>query len=99
MTFMVLLLLFLFLLFMPGTKMPEEEGIMVSFGDAKFPRQAGVLDAGERRGARTTAIARDQDVIGIALRDTRGKEIDGACGQLVATEEDREVAASVAIEA
>ena len=34
MTFMVLLLLFLFLLFMPGTKMPEEEGIMVSFGDA-----------------------------------------------------------------
>ena len=34
MTFIVLLLLFLFLLFMPGTKMPEEEGIMVSFGDA-----------------------------------------------------------------
>lgn len=34
MTFMVLLLLFLFLLFMPGTKMPEDEGIMVSFGDA-----------------------------------------------------------------
>ncbi|MEV7694478.1 23S rRNA (adenine(2503)-C(2))-methyltransferase RlmN [Microbacterium sp. NPDC089189] len=26
------------------------------------------------------------------LRDTRGKEIDGACGQLVATEEDQEVA-------
>ena len=23
------------------------------------------------------------------LRDTRGKEIDGACGQLVATEDDR----------
>jgi len=32
------------------------------------------------------------------LRDTRGKEIDGACGQLVATEEDREVAASVPVE-
>ena len=28
------------------------------------------------------------------LRDTRGKEIDGACGQLVATEDD-EAAASV----
>ena len=27
------------------------------------------------------------------LRDTRGKEIDGACGQLVATESDREAAA------
>ncbi len=32
------------------------------------------------------------------LRDTRGKEIDGACGQLVATEEDRAVAASVPVE-
>lgn len=29
------------------------------------------------------------------LRDTRGKEIDGACGQLVATEEDQVAAASV----
>ncbi|MCT9819709.1 23S rRNA (adenine(2503)-C(2))-methyltransferase RlmN [Microbacterium sp. W1N] len=29
------------------------------------------------------------------LRDTRGKEIDGACGQLVATEEDAEAAAAV----
>ncbi|AZS38376.1 putative dual-specificity RNA methyltransferase RlmN [Microbacterium lemovicicum] len=29
------------------------------------------------------------------LRDTRGKEIDGACGQLVATEEDEVVAAGV----
>jgi len=28
------------------------------------------------------------------LRDTRGKEIDGACGQLVATEEDRAAAAT-----
>ncbi|GAA5031728.1 23S rRNA (adenine(2503)-C(2))-methyltransferase RlmN [Microbacterium fluvii] len=32
------------------------------------------------------------------LRDTRGKEIDGACGQLVATEEDAAVAASVPAE-
>jgi len=30
------------------------------------------------------------------LRDTRGKEIDGACGQLVATEEDRAAAATTA---
>ncbi|TDL46167.1 23S rRNA (adenine(2503)-C(2))-methyltransferase RlmN [Microbacterium oleivorans] len=29
------------------------------------------------------------------LRDTRGKEIDGACGQLVATEDDQVAAASV----
>lgn len=32
------------------------------------------------------------------LRDTRGKEIDGACGQLVATEEDQLVAASTPLE-
>ena len=33
----------------------------------------------------------------LVLRDTRGKEIDGACGQLVATEEDRDVAATVPV--
>ncbi|MFT4220071.1 MAG: 23S rRNA (adenine(2503)-C(2))-methyltransferase RlmN [Microbacterium sp.] len=33
------------------------------------------------------------------LRDTRGKEIDGACGQLVATEQDAELAASTPAEA
>jgi len=31
------------------------------------------------------------------LRDTRGKEIDGACGQLVATEEEQAAAAAMAI--
>jgi 23S rRNA m(2)A-2503 methyltransferase (EC 2.1.1.-) len=33
------------------------------------------------------------------LRDTRGKEIDGACGQLVATEDDERVAAVTPLEA
>ncbi|MEU1971522.1 23S rRNA (adenine(2503)-C(2))-methyltransferase RlmN [Microbacterium sp. NPDC019599] len=32
------------------------------------------------------------------LRDTRGKEIDGACGQLVATEDDQRVAAETPLE-
>ncbi|TDN91367.1 23S rRNA (adenine(2503)-C(2))-methyltransferase RlmN [Microbacterium sp. BK668] len=32
------------------------------------------------------------------LRDTRGKEIDGACGQLVATEDDQRVAAVTPLE-
>ena len=32
------------------------------------------------------------------LRDTRGKEIDGACGQLVATEEDQAVAAATPVD-
>ena len=33
------------------------------------------------------------------LRDTRGKEIDGACGQLVATEQDAELAAATQAQA
>ena len=32
------------------------------------------------------------------IRDTRGKDIDGACGQLVATESDQEAAAATPIE-
>ena len=32
------------------------------------------------------------------LRDTRGKEIDGACGQLVATTEDEAAAAATPLE-
>ncbi|MEQ6897890.1 23S rRNA (adenine(2503)-C(2))-methyltransferase RlmN [Microbacterium sp. KR10-403] len=33
------------------------------------------------------------------IRDTRGKDIDGACGQLVATEADQEAAAATPVEA
>jgi len=32
------------------------------------------------------------------LRDTRGKEIDGACGQLATTEDDEAVAAATPLE-
>ncbi len=40
---------------------------LVRFGDAELPRQAGVLDARERRGARAAGVAGDQDVVGVAL--------------------------------
>ena len=40
---------------------------LMRFGDAEFPRQAGVLDAGERRSARAAAVAGDQDVVGKTL--------------------------------
>jgi len=33
------------------------------------------------------------------IRDTRGKDIDGACGQLVATESDVQAAAATPVEA
>ena len=40
---------------------------LVRFGNAQFPRQAGVLDAGERRRAGTAGIAGNQNVIGKTL--------------------------------
>lgn len=40
----------------------------------------------------------EEQGIPTTIRDTRGKEIDGACGQLVATEEDEAVAAATPVE-
>ena len=49
---------------------------LVRFGDAELPRQAGVLDAGERRGARAAAVAGDEDVVGVALGHAGGDRAD-----------------------
>ena len=38
---------------------------LVGLGDAEFPRQAGVLDARQRRSARAAAVAGDQHVVGV----------------------------------
>ena len=40
---------------------------LVRFGDAQFPRQAGVLDARERRSAGAARVAGNENVIGKAL--------------------------------
>ena len=40
---------------------------LVRFGDAQLPRQAGVLDARERRRARAAGVAGNEDVVGITL--------------------------------
>ena len=49
---------------------------LVRFGDAQLPRQAGVLDARERRSARAAAVAGDQDVVGVALGHAGGDRAD-----------------------
>ena len=49
---------------------------LVRLGDAQFPRQAGVLDARERRRAGAAGIAGDQDVIGVRLGDAGGDRAD-----------------------
>src|SRR5690242_20762513 len=44
--------------------------------EAHLPRNAGVLDARQRRVAGTAGIAADQDVIGLGLGDARGDRAD-----------------------
>ena len=58
-----------------ATSQIVEDQRLVRFGDAEFPRQSGVLDAGQRRGACAAAVAGDQNVVGVALGNAGG---DGA---------------------
>ncbi len=53
---------------------------LVRFGDAEFPRQAGVLDARERRSAGAAGVAGNEDVIGIALGHAGGDRADADFG-------------------
>jgi len=59
------------------------------------PTPGSIWTASDR--AHTQEFLRRLDVAGIpaTLRDTRGKEIDGACGQLAATEEEQAEAAAL----
>ncbi len=45
---------------------------LVRFGQAQFPRNAGVLDGAERRRAGAAGIARDQDDVGMRFGHARG---------------------------
>lgn len=62
------------------------------------PTPGSVWTASEKDVQREFVRRLNEAGIPTTLRDTRGKEIDGACGQLVATEEDREVAATVPVD-
>ncbi len=57
-----------------GAEVVEDEGL-VGLGEAEFPRQAGMLDGGLRRGARAAVEAGDQDDVRVRLGHAGG---DGA---------------------
>ena len=45
---------------------------LMRLGDAQFPGQAGVFDAGQRRGPGAAGVAGDQDLLGMGLGHARG---------------------------
>ena len=53
---------------------------LMSFGQADLPGRAGVLDRGQRRGAGAAFVARDRDVVGLALGDARRDRADADLG-------------------
>ena len=53
---------------------------LVRFGHAELPRQAGVLDARQRRRAGAAGIAGDQDVVRVRLRHAGGDRADADFG-------------------
>ncbi|WP_345752928.1 23S rRNA (adenine(2503)-C(2))-methyltransferase RlmN [Microbacterium rhizophilus] len=59
------------------------------------PTPGSVWDASEKSVQREFVRRLNDAGVPTTIRDTRGKEIDGACGQLVATEEDQAAAAGV----
>jgi 23S rRNA (adenine2503-C2)-methyltransferase len=58
------------------------------------PTPGSVWDASEKSVQREFVRRLNDAGVPTTIRDTRGKEIDGACGQLVATEEDQAAAAT-----
>ncbi|WP_261166923.1 23S rRNA (adenine(2503)-C(2))-methyltransferase RlmN [Microbacterium sp. Marseille-Q6965] len=58
------------------------------------PTPGSVWDASTKAAQNEFVRILNDAGIPTTIRDTRGKEIDGACGQLVATEEDEKAAAS-----
>ncbi len=59
---------------------PIQHQRLMRLGEADLPRAAGVLDRGERRGARAAVIARDRHMIGAALGDAGGDRADADFG-------------------
>ena len=53
---------------------------LLGLGEAELPGQAGVLDGGERRGARAAVVAGDQDHVGLGLGDAGGHGADADLG-------------------
>ena len=53
---------------------------LLGFRHAEFPRESGVLDAGERGRARAAVVAGDQHHVGVRLGDARGDRADAELG-------------------
>jgi hypothetical protein len=57
------------------TKVVEDQSL-VSLSQTQLPGETGVLDTSPSRGTGTTVVARDEDVVGLGLGDTRGDDTD-----------------------
>ena len=57
-----------------------EQQHLLRFGDAELPGRAGVLDRGERRGARAAVVPGDEDDIGVRLGHAGGDGADAGLG-------------------
>ncbi len=53
---------------------------LLRLGDAEFPRRAGILDRGERRGAGAAVVAGDEDDVGVRLGHAGGDGADAGFG-------------------
>src|SRR3546814_6202920 len=49
---------------------------LIDFGQAHFPRRAGIFDAGLGRGAGAASVARDEDDVGVRLGDPGSHRAD-----------------------
>ena len=63
----------------PRTKLVEHQRLLC-FGKSQLPRQAGMLDAGERRSAGAAVMPTDQDHVGVRLGDACGDGADPDLG-------------------
>ena len=53
---------------------------LLRLGETDFPRRAGMLERGQRRGAGAALVARDRDVVGARLGDAGGDRADADLG-------------------
>ena len=57
-----------------------EQQRLLRLGQAQLPRRAGVLERGERRGARPAVVAGDEHHVGLGLADPGGHRADADLG-------------------
>ena len=63
----------------PVAQAVEQQGLL-GLGQAELPRQAGVLERGQRRGAGAAVVAGDQHDVGVRLGHAGGDRADAGLG-------------------